>query len=270
MPVKPKENGVRTRCAAIANHYAIVLGRCGPGKLTETGKFPKVLRGGCKRSFGPREQRSPKSLLHHPKLLFLHRCQMGVLGGGLFGDLCSLRPKDLLHPPLSTFGRLFPFRSISQARSVPTIVNLLRRANLLRRSIFSTAGSLVSLQFPNAAILNAVGRRKRQNERKRAQMSLTLQPSLFWSKAREPPKNARVFLFADPVNLWKRKDPPPQKKRKIGEGKKQGNRKKQDFGGSRGAVPRKNCRQLTRFKTTKKQPGLGTPNSLGEKDSRRL
>ena len=39
------------------------LGSCGPGKLTEKGKFPKVLRGGCKRSFGPREQRSPKSLL---------------------------------------------------------------------------------------------------------------------------------------------------------------------------------------------------------------
>ena len=46
------------------------LGSCGPGKLTEKGKFPKVLRGGCKRSFGPREQRSPKSLLHHPKPIF--------------------------------------------------------------------------------------------------------------------------------------------------------------------------------------------------------
>ena len=43
------------------------LGSCGPGKLTDKGKFPKVLRGGCKRSFGLREQRSPKSLLHHPK-----------------------------------------------------------------------------------------------------------------------------------------------------------------------------------------------------------
>ena len=52
------------------------LGSCGPGKLTEKGKFPKVLGGGCKRSFGAREQGSPKSLLHHPKLL-LHRCNMG-------------------------------------------------------------------------------------------------------------------------------------------------------------------------------------------------
>ena len=84
------------------------LGSYGPGKLTEKGKFPKVLRGGCKRSFGPREQRSPKSLLYHPKLL-LHRCKMGFgWCKRLFGDLCSLGPQDLLHPPLSTFGN-FPF-----------------------------------------------------------------------------------------------------------------------------------------------------------------
>ena len=84
------------------------LGSCGPGKLTEKGKFPEVLRGGCKRSFGSREQGSPKSLLHHPKLL-LHRCKMGFgWCKRLFGDLCSLGPKDLLHPPLSTFGN-FPF-----------------------------------------------------------------------------------------------------------------------------------------------------------------
>ena len=56
------------------------LGSCGPGNLTEKGKFPKVLRGGCKRSFGPREQRSPKSLLHHPKPHFAP-VQNGVLGG---------------------------------------------------------------------------------------------------------------------------------------------------------------------------------------------
>ena len=84
------------------------LGSCGPGKFTEKGKFPKVLRGGCKRSFGPREQRSPKSLLHHPKLL-LHQCQMRFgWCKRLFGDLCSLGPKDLLHPPPRTFGN-FPF-----------------------------------------------------------------------------------------------------------------------------------------------------------------
>ena len=83
-------------------------GSCGPAKLTEKGKFPKVLRGGCKRSFGPREQRSPKSLLRHPNLI-LHRCKSSFgWCKRLFGDLCSLGPKDLLHPPLSTFGN-FPF-----------------------------------------------------------------------------------------------------------------------------------------------------------------
>ena len=33
-----------------------VLGCCGLGKLAEKRKFPKVVRRGCKRSFGPREQ----------------------------------------------------------------------------------------------------------------------------------------------------------------------------------------------------------------------
>ena len=52
------------------------FGCCEPGNLPKKGKFPKVVRGGCKMSFwlfGPREQRSPKSLLHHPNPL-LHRC----------------------------------------------------------------------------------------------------------------------------------------------------------------------------------------------------
>ena len=33
-----------------------MLGCCGPGKLPEKWKFPKVVRRGCKRSFGPRDQ----------------------------------------------------------------------------------------------------------------------------------------------------------------------------------------------------------------------
>ena len=36
-------------------------------EIDRKGEIPKVLRGGCKRSLGPGEQRSPKSLLHHPK-----------------------------------------------------------------------------------------------------------------------------------------------------------------------------------------------------------
>ena len=39
----------------------------------ETSNVPKVVRRGCKKSFGPREQRSPKSLLHHLNPV-LHRC----------------------------------------------------------------------------------------------------------------------------------------------------------------------------------------------------
>ena len=45
----------------------------GSGREPEKGKFPKVVRRGCKRWFGLREQKSPKSLLHHPKPV-LHRC----------------------------------------------------------------------------------------------------------------------------------------------------------------------------------------------------
>ena len=80
-----------------------VLGSCGPGKLTEKGK---ALRGGCKRSFEPREQRSPKSLLHHPRLLLhrcnpiLHRCK----------SLCVVPGSKRPFAPS-------PFSVISQARS---------------------------------------------------------------------------------------------------------------------------------------------------------
>ena len=147
--------------------------------------LPKVLRGGCKTSFGPREQRSPKGLLHHPKLLLSgnrkwwrqtgsrqstplstiqtrygnsvstpeatrtcktqqnslqreadtefqyrpHIVDTDTIADAVFADaisetsilhpvqngvapvqeaLCSLGPKDLLHPPPSTFGS-FPF-----------------------------------------------------------------------------------------------------------------------------------------------------------------
>ena len=43
------------------------LGSQGAGKQPEKRKPPKVVRGGCKRSFGLWvEQKSPKRLLHHP------------------------------------------------------------------------------------------------------------------------------------------------------------------------------------------------------------
>ena len=44
----------------------------------------------------------------------------------LFGDLCSLGPKDLLHPPLSTFGN-FPFSVNFPGPQLPnTGINCLR------------------------------------------------------------------------------------------------------------------------------------------------
>ena len=126
------------------------LGSCGPGKLTEKGKFPKVLRGGCKRSFGPREQRSPKSLLHHPKLL-LHRCKMGFgWCKRLFGDLCSLGPKDLLHPPLSTFGNFlfsvnFPGPQLPNS-AIPSRKGVPRYGGVSRIGLLSLHADLQSSQ----------------------------------------------------------------------------------------------------------------------------
>ena len=113
------------------------IGKLRAWEIDRKGKFPKVLRGRCKRFFGPREQRSPKSLLRQPKLL-LHRCEMGLHRcKRLFGDLCSLGPKNLLHPPLSTFGN-FPFRSISQA---PSFQIQERKTTSLRETALSVAGS---------------------------------------------------------------------------------------------------------------------------------
>ena len=57
-------------------HYRQKCEVCDPGCLLqgpETSKVPKVVRRGCKRCFGPGEQRSPKSLLHHPNPV-LHLC----------------------------------------------------------------------------------------------------------------------------------------------------------------------------------------------------
>ena len=62
--------------------------------------------------------------------------------------------------------------------------------------------------------------------------SLTLQPLLFWKKARETPKKKqRFFSSQNPQNPWKRKEKHTHTKRKQGgrseNRKKQGKRKKQ-------------------------------------------
>ena len=41
------------------------LACCGSGKWPDSGKSPRVVRRGCKRSFGTREQKSQKGLSHH-------------------------------------------------------------------------------------------------------------------------------------------------------------------------------------------------------------
>ena len=68
------------------------LGCCGPGKLPEKRKFPKVVRRGCKRSFGTPRARG---LLHWCEM-GLHRCKRGFgWCRRLLGDLCSLGPKGV-------------------------------------------------------------------------------------------------------------------------------------------------------------------------------
>ena len=77
---------------------------CDPKVLLQgpkTSKVPKVVRRGCKRCFGPREQRSPKSLLHHQNPV-LHRVQLSF--APVQEDFGALGPKHLLHPLLTTLG----------------------------------------------------------------------------------------------------------------------------------------------------------------------
>ena len=56
----------------------------------DSGKPPKVVRRGCKRSFGAREQKSQKGLLHHQNLV-LHRCNPAF--HRCKRDLARLHPK---------------------------------------------------------------------------------------------------------------------------------------------------------------------------------
>ena len=142
---QPKEGALGTDILRTSGCYQRAPNRpkfgkfCGPGKLTEKGKFQKVLRGGCKRSFGPREQRSPKSLFHHPKLL-LHRRKMGL---HRCKRLCApWVQKTFCTLPEALLG-IFPFRSISQARSFP----------IQNREVLHGAGADgVGVKFPMFAV----------------------------------------------------------------------------------------------------------------------
>ena len=77
----------------------------------------KWLGEGAKGLLGPREQRSPKSLLHHQKPSF---APVQPHFAPVQEASCALGPKDLFHPPLATFGD-FPFfgpfpRSVASQR----------------------------------------------------------------------------------------------------------------------------------------------------------
>ena len=81
-----------------------VAKNCDPKVLLqglETSKVPKVVRRGCKRCFGPREQRFLKSLLHHQNPV-LHRCNS--LLHQCKRPLAPLAQKTFLHPLLTTLG----------------------------------------------------------------------------------------------------------------------------------------------------------------------
>ena len=88
---------------------------CKPERLGEGSrivKSPKVVGRGCKRSFGPTAQRSPKSLLHHVQPCFAPvQPQVALVQEALR----SLGPKDLLHPLITTFGDLPVVNPLSQA-----------------------------------------------------------------------------------------------------------------------------------------------------------
>ena len=89
---------------AMKFHFNVRGEVCDPMCLLQgpaTSKVPKVDRTGCKRSLGPREQRSPKSLLHHLNPV-LHRCNFFSCTSAR--GLCSLGPKGLLPPLLTTLG----------------------------------------------------------------------------------------------------------------------------------------------------------------------
>ena len=74
---------------------ALGLGCCGPGKLPEKWKFPKVVRRGCKRSFGPCEREASCTSAKWG----CHRCKRGFgWCKRLLGDLCSLGPKESKRP----------------------------------------------------------------------------------------------------------------------------------------------------------------------------
>ena len=84
------------------------LGSCGPGKLPEKLNVPKVVRRGCKRSFGPREQEASCTGAKWGCTSAKEGLGGAKASWETFAPWAQKSQKDLLHPPLTTFGD-FPF-----------------------------------------------------------------------------------------------------------------------------------------------------------------
>ena len=118
---------------------------CGLGNFPKRESLQKWLGEGAKGlfdSFGPTEQRSPKSLLHHRNPLLhrcnpiSHQCKKLLLAG-------SKRP---FAPSPNHFRELrtVTFRAISQVRSFPSLVHL----HIVDRKLASNTLSGISQNFP--------------------------------------------------------------------------------------------------------------------------
>ena len=93
---------------------------CGSGKWPDSGKSPKVVRRGCKRSFGTREQKFQKGLLHHQNLVLL-RCNPAF--NRCKRDLARLHPKAFCTLSQPLWGD-FLDPVICQDHSFPTDVSI--------------------------------------------------------------------------------------------------------------------------------------------------
>ena len=113
-----KRNGVGGGCKTCRGEggsetvFCLGLGSCGPGKLNEKGKFPKVLRGGCKGLLDPRSKGLRKVFCTTPNCSCTGAKAVCTGARGLV--LPGSKTKNLLHPPLSTFGN-FPRPGACQA-----------------------------------------------------------------------------------------------------------------------------------------------------------
>ena len=82
----------------------MVLGSHGPGKLARKGKFAKVFMEGATGLLDPASKK-PLAPERNGVALVQKRVRWCKR---LLGDLCRLGPKDVLHPPLTSFGDI-PF-----------------------------------------------------------------------------------------------------------------------------------------------------------------